>query len=331
MSGLKPAFLWLVQSAIFAFSGIGAFLLRFDLSIPHSYLKYLPYALPIWIGVKIAVFRFQRLDRGWWWFVSIHDVSKIFVGNILASAISAALIRAIAPAGFPRSLYFIDFLICFLATNGIRVVTRLMFDFMRERRQADPGKRIVIYGAGTAGITLLREIRNNPNLLYTVCGFVDDDAKKRGIIFQGLTVLGSGSSLSTLVSKFRLDEVLIALPSATGTEMAAILRRGRDAGVRCRTIPALAEIIEGRGLAAQIRDVDVADLLGRQPVHLDEGLISAKIENCVVMITGAAGSIGSELCRQAARFRPRAIIGFETAETPLFHLEREMNWTCPQN
>ncbi len=200
---------------------------------------------------------------------------------------------------------------------------------MRERRQADPGKRIVIYDAGTAGITLLREIRNNPNLLYTVCGFVDDDAKKRGIIFQGLTVLGSGSSLSTLVSKFRLDEVLIALPSATGTEMAAILRRGRDAGVRCRTIPALAEIIEGRGLAAQIRDVDVADLLGRQPVHLDEGLISAKIENCVVMITGAAGSIGSELCRQAARFRPRAIIGFETAETPLFHLEREMNALYP--
>lgn len=326
---LKPAFLWLVQSAIFALSGIGAFLLRFDLSVPTEYSRHLEYALPIWVGVKIAVFRFQRLDRGWWWFVSIHDVSKIVLGNVIASALSAVLIRVIAPVGFPRSIYFIDFLICSLATNGVRVCTRLMFDFMRASRQAQPGKRIVIYGAGTAGITLLREIRNNPNLLYTVCGFVDDNTKKHDMVFQGLTVLGSGSSLPTIVSRFRIDEVLIALPSATGLEMAAILRHCHDSGVRCRTIPALAEIIDGRGLASQIRDVDVADLLGRQPVLLDDGLITAKIEDRVVLVTGAAGSIGSELCRQSARFRPRAIIGYEVAETPLFHLEREMKALYP--
>lgn len=329
MARLHLLWLWAVQISIFAISGVAAFLLRFDITVPSEYLNHLKYSVMIWVCVKTLVFRLQRLNRGWWRFVSVYDVLHILLGNLIGSVCSALIILLVFPNGFPRSLYFLDFLICFLATTGIRISVRLVFDLVRANRQPDPGKRIVIYGAGESGVILLREIRSNPNLLYTVCGFVDDNPKKRGVKIQGVPVLGDGSSLSMLVERFRLDETLIATPSATGPEMTEILRRCYNAAIRCRTIPAMAEIIEGRALTKQIRDVAVEDLLGRKPVRLEEDLIRTKIANRVVMVTGAAGSIGSELCRQVAKFQPSLIVAYETAETALFHLNREMRTSFP--
>ena len=142
-------------------------------------------------------------------------------------------------------------------------------------------------------------------------------------------VLGKGAALASIVKAHGIELVLIAMPSATGAQMAGVLEYCQAAGVRYRTIPGLAEVIESSGLATQIRDVSVEDLLGRNPVHLEETAIREKLEQQVVMVTGAAGSIGSELCRQIARFRPRAIVGFEIAETALFHLEGEMRRAFP--
>jgi len=177
---------------------------------------------------------------------------------------------------------------------------------------------------------LLRDIRRNPALPYDVCGFLDDDSRKQDLVLNGVRVLGSGEELPSLVAQYRVELVLIAIPAATGLQMREILARCTAAGVPYKTIPGLGELIEEGGLARQIRDVAVEDLLGRTPVNLDLAQISAKIEGRVVLVTGAAGSIGSELCRQIARFRPAAIVGFEIAESPLFHLERHMAHAFPE-
>ncbi len=324
----RPA-LWLIQISIFAISGLAAFLLRFDARIPPVHWAHLTCALPIWVVSKTIVFRLCALDRGWWRFVSIHDVGRLALGNLAGSVLSFGLIRLLAPASFPRSLYLLDLIICFLAITGVRVFTRIILESLTEVRQPGSDKRTLIYGAGTAGLMLLREIRSNPSLHYRIRGFIDDNPKKRGALIQGMPVLGPGSDLGRLVSKHQIDEVLVALPSASGAQMTRILQLCHDAGVRCRTIPGLGEIVEGRALAKQIRDVALEDLLGRSPVLLDESTLRRKLQGRVVLVTGAAGSIGAELCRQIARFQPAAIVAFEIAETALFYLEREMCQAFP--
>jgi FlaA1/EpsC-like NDP-sugar epimerase len=177
---------------------------------------------------------------------------------------------------------------------------------------------------------LLREARSNPSLNYSVVGFIDDDLTKSRIRIQGVPVLGAGTELATLATKHDIQLVLIALPSAAGTEMTRILQFCQEARVPFRTVPSMAEIVEGPPLAAQIREVAVEDLLGRKLVRLEESQAQGTLQGKVVLVTGAAGSIGSELCRQVARFHPACIVGFEIAESPLFEIDREMRRAFPK-
>jgi FlaA1/EpsC-like NDP-sugar epimerase len=177
---------------------------------------------------------------------------------------------------------------------------------------------------------LLREARSNPSLNYSVVGFIDDDLTKSRIRIQGVPVLGAGTELATLATKHDIQLVLIALPSAAGTEMTRILQFCQEARVPFRTVPSMAEIVEGPPLAAQIREVAVEDLLGRKLVRLEESQVQGTLQGKVVLVTGAAGSIGSELCRQVARFHPACIVGFEIAESPLFEIDREMRRAFPK-
>jgi FlaA1/EpsC-like NDP-sugar epimerase len=318
-----------VQLAIFLIAGVLAFLLRFDFGIPHLRRQQLIFALCVWVLLKVPVFHLLGLDRGWWSFFSVPDLRRLAAGNVIASALACAILLLVAPAGFPRSIYLLDFLLCSVLTTGVRIAVRLAFESSRGRSNAAT-KRTLIYGAGKAGVTLLREIRQNPALAYEVAGFVDDSSNKRtGTTIQGAKIFGNGSALPTIVRDHSIEMVLIALPSATGAQMSTILQRCVEAGVGYRTVPGLAEVIESGGLASHIRDVAVEDLLGRNAVHIDESGIRAKIQNKVVAVTGAAGSIGSELCRQIARFDPAAIVAYDCAETPLFYIEREMRETFP--
>lgn len=317
-----------VQLAIFLVAGISAFLLRFDFNIPRLYLHQMGAALLEWMVVKTVVFYFFELDRGNWRYASLPDLLRLAAGNVLASVLASVGILIFAPKGFPRSIYVLDLLLCFVLTAGARMAVRLAAEFSRLQNDA-ARKRTIIYGAGDAGVSLLREIRQNSALSYNIIGFVDDSPVKTGSTVQRARVLGNGAALPAIVKTNSVEMVLIAMPSATGDEMTAILKRCHEAGVAYKTIPGLAEIIESSDLAAQIRDVAVEDLLGRNTVHLDESAIRGKLQGQVVMVTGAAGSIGSELCRQIARYQPRAIVGFEIAETALFHLEGEMRRCFP--
>jgi len=325
----RPA-VWAVQIWIFALSAVLAFLLRFDFRIPPVHLKHLVYALSIWIVVKAVVFRVTDLDRGWWRYVSVADLARIATGNLVASSLACVAILVIAPSGFPRSIFVLDLMICFLGTAGIRMLVRMTAEAGAQGRNAAGGKNTLIYGAGDAGVTLLREIQKNPNLPYRVRGFLDDRPDKKGVHILGVSVLGGGDQIREVAAKSNAAIILIAIPSATGAEMTAILKRCHAAGVECKTIPGLSDVIESNGLAAQIRDVAVEDLLSRTPVRLEENQIRANLAGKVVLVTGAAGSIGSELCRQIARFSPAGIVGFEIAESPLFEIDREMRQAFPQ-
>jgi FlaA1/EpsC-like NDP-sugar epimerase len=322
--------LW-IQPAIFALAGVAAFLIRFELSLPPTAIEDLRWALPIWIIVKTAVFRALKLERGSWAFVSVPDFLRVGLANLIGSALSAIAIALLAPPGFPRSVYIIDLLLCTYGTEGIRLLVRVLRDPAAARgNRRRSGKCVLIYGAGQAGVMLLRELRANTRLGYDVRGFIDDNPEKTGYSVQLSPVLGTGRHLARVVDRHNIDEVLVAIPSATGPQLTRILQHCQDAGVPCKAIPSLASLIQQSSLSVQMREVAVEDLLSRTPVRLDETGIREKLRGKTVVVTGAAGSIGSELCRQIARFRPDAIVAYDIAETGLFHLEQEMRASFPE-
>ena len=187
IEAMRRALVWAAQIGMFALSGVAAFLLRFDFRLPLAYRRDLFYALPIWILVKIAVFYAAKLDRGLWRYVSVADLVRVAFGNVAASAISCILILLIAPSGFPRSIYVLDLMCCVLATSGLRLMTRIMFELTSDAQNGKSAKKsALIYGAGSAGITLLKEIRHNSRLSYRLCGFLDDSPDKKGLRLAGV-------------------------------------------------------------------------------------------------------------------------------------------------
>ena len=323
--------LFCIQPAIFAAAGAMAFLIRFELDLTPQNWTHLFWAVPIWVLVKAIVFQSMKLERGWSRFISVPDVLRLGLGNLIGSGVSAILIALFAPPGFPRSVYVIDLLLAMYGTAGVQLLARIARDPAIRGMAHSGGKRVLIYGAGTAGVMLLREFRANARLsCYNVCGFVDDNPHKVGMFILRLPVLGQGSDLAELTARHRIEEVLAAIPSASGIEMTRILEHCQAAGVRCKAIPGIADLIDGSSLAGQIRDVAVEDLLCRTPVRLDETGLREKLQGKTVLVTGAAGSIGSELCRQIGRFRPQAIVGYDIAETGLFDLQNEMRSVFPE-
>jgi FlaA1/EpsC-like NDP-sugar epimerase len=318
----------LVVAALIAAAGSSAFLLRFEFEIPELYLPHLRMALVVWVAVKLAVFSLYRLDRRAWKFFSVDDVVQLARANAVGSLASTAVLYWLAPTGFPRSIPLLDLMLCSLFM-GIRFLTRRLVFEAAKRDRHSPGRPILIYGAGRAGVALLSELRLNPGLGYRVRGLIDDNPRLANLYVQGAKVLGKGTDLAAIVENTHVAEVLIAVPSASAAQMLRILQHCQQARVRFRTVAAISEAVEGKAIAAQIREVDVQDLLSRVPVDLDHGLVRESLSGRVVMVTGAAGSIGSELCRQIARFEPAALVAFDIAETPLFHLEREMRANFP--
>ena len=311
--------------AAFSLSAFLAFELRFDGALPAQYFRPMGVALCIWAAVKSASFLAGAIGRGSWRHTSHHDAVRIVLANSAGSILGGILLfHLIGPSGIPRAVYILDWLLSCLLTLGGRLAVRLVIALKSRSRAAGERTRTLIYGAGAAGLALLWELRQNHALMSDVIGIVDDDPSKVGLVMNGKRVMGTGEALEALVQKHSIKRVLIAIPSATGPQMVRILKLAIEAKAEYRMVPGLGELIQGTELGKQIREVAVEDLLGRKPVHLDLDRIRARIEGRVVMVTGAAGSIGSEICRQIAPFRPLAIVGFDEAETPLFYIDREM-------
>ena len=309
--------------------------LRFDFAVPPRELSRLWPALALALIVKLPVFLVLGIERGWWRFADFGDLCRILRSNVIGSILFTALGMLAIGSGFPRSVYLIDFLLCFLASAGGRFGVRLYHEMViTELTSTSRGKGLLIYGAGSAGLGLVREIKSNSRLNYRIVGFLDDDQRKRHSSLLGVPVMGCGRDVGNIVHRYKhtsrsVDEIVIAMPSASGRQIAEALANCRATGLPCKTIPSLGELLAGKVRVSQIREISVEDLLGREPVQLEEGRIRMAIAERTVMVTGAGGSIGSELCRQLATNGPKMLVLFDQAESDLFRIEMELNATLP--
>lgn len=318
-----------------ALSLLLAFLLRFEFSLPPVEERRLLTALCIFVPIKGIVFYAFGLHRTAWRVVSIFDLLSVTAANVVGSTGACILSLALIGPGLPRSVYIIDWLICFLICAGFEFSVRLYSELLGTRlKRPDRRKRLLIYGAGAAGLTLAKEIRSNPGLATEVLGFLDDQPSKWNRLIHGIPVLGAGRDAARIINRAQrrgkpVSEIVIAMPSASGKRMRAAIANCRAAGVRFRTVPSLGEMLNGKVLSSQIRDVSVNDLLGREPVSIDETMIGATVAGQNVLVTGGCGSIGSELCRQLARFDPGKLVIFDQSESELFMLMLELRNRYP--
>lgn len=315
---------------IAAFAYLVAFGLRFDLELDPHWVATALATLPLLLACKLVGFWSARLFGGSWRHVSVQDVEDIARGNVLASTLFlAVMVFTHGLRGFPRSVFLLDLVLCTLAMSAIRVGIRLA----HERRESTRPRRIetlaIIVGAGSAGIKLLQEIEQRRRLRVGVVGFVDDDPRKIGLRVCGTPVLGRLDDLPELLSEHEVGEVLIALPEAPGAVIRRVVQHCTAARVRHRVLPTLAELVDGRVMYTQMREVKVGDLLARDPVRLDLPRVAALVGGKTVLVTGAAGSIGSELCRQVAAYGPSRLVLYDRHENGMFVLEMELKTRFP--
>jgi len=308
-----------------------AFGLRFDMDVPAPELNVFLTTLPLLLACRFVGFQAYGLLSGWWRHVSLRDAVDIVQGNALGTGVFlVALVSWRGLEGYPRSIVILDFLLCTTAIVGFRAVIRLV----REYEGQPPIRRIdtlaLIVGAGNAGIQLVQEMQHRRHHRIAVVGFVDDDPSKQGCRVCGARVLGRTDDIPRLVATHGITEVLIAIPSAPGAVIRRIVQRCTDAGVRHRVVPSLGELVEGHVMLTQVRDVKVDDLLSRAPVQLDDPRVRSLVRGATVLITGAAGSIGSELCRQVAAHGPGRLVLFDRHENGIFNLEIELQQRFPR-
>ena len=306
-----------------------SFLLRFDFQVPADQLHILLQGLAVVLIAKPILFAASGMYRNIWRYASLQDAYQIFKVVTFSSLVSMVLLVFLrGPYALPRSIYILDWLLLFAFVAASRLVWRIY----RETRiipSLRKGKRTLIIGAGDAGNLLLREIRKQASSPYNVVGFVDDDPGKRGLRLSGVRVLGGTNRLRALVKIHSVEEVIFAIPSGDGALMRRVIASCERAKARFKTLPGITAIIDGKVSVSQIKDVEIEDLLGRDPVVLDQTAIHNYLTDKRVLVTGAAGSIGSEICRQVALFKPAKLILFDHAETPLFFIEKELAASFP--
>jgi FlaA1/EpsC-like NDP-sugar epimerase len=309
-------FVYLFQSGIVAVSLTLGWLLRFDFSLP--YRRTLLISTLLLVPVRLVTLRLFRLDHGWWRYSSVSDAMEILkavsIGSIVFFALARYLLGLVA---FPRSVYVLEGVLtgCFLA--GARLASRILFESVR--RDSSRAKRVMLVGAGFAAQMVIREL-TRPRSGFEPVGCLDDDASKIGVHIHGVPVLGTIADLELLVDEHSVDEILIAIPSASGKQMRRITELCQKTKLPFKTVPTLSDIIRGDATVNQFREVSLEDLLGREPVRIDLDAVRRAISRRSVVVTGAAGSIGSELCRQILEYAPARLICLDQSETGLYFL-----------
>jgi FlaA1/EpsC-like NDP-sugar epimerase len=334
-----------VDGCLIAAAYLLAYLLRFEGKIPPQEWATLKATVPYIAIFKLFIFYFFDLYRGMWRYTGLVDLLNILKATITSSAfIILAVLFFYRFQGFPRSVFILDAILTFILIGGLRITIRLflseqdkgfhpldlIFQLRSEKKLTRMKKRLLIIGAGDAGEKMVREIRDNHRLNYDVVGFLDDDRNKKGKRIHGVEVLGSVSRIHDMAFRDEMDEVLIALPSASAKQMRRIIEACEGTGLKCRTTPGIGELIDGKVSFKTIREVSFEDLLGRDPVNLDIESIGHYLTGKVVLVSGAGGSIGSELCRQVSSFNPKNLILLDKTENNLFHIEMEFRQRFPE-
>jgi len=310
-----------------------AFFLAFQLRFldephgwPHRYQVLFVQSVGIVIAVKIAVFIASGLYQKWWRYVSGRDFLLILRAVAVASAILVVFFAVARPFAhaLPRAVEVTDFVLTLVLIAGARLAVRLIVE-RPSRGSRLPKHEVLVIGAGSGGQMVVRELQLNPNLGATAIGFLDDDPRKRGMRMLGLKVLGTTEQIAAILDETGPDEVVIAIPSAPGTLRGKVVAACREREIRVRTLPTVFELLRGGvQLNKQLREVRVEDVLGREPIVRELDRVGAYLRDRIVLVTGAGGSIGSELCRQIAQVKPRLLVMLDHAEDNLFEIDREM-------
>jgi FlaA1/EpsC-like NDP-sugar epimerase len=304
-----------------------SFQLRFDSGVPPFYETLFERTIWIILPIKLAVFVLFGFYNRWWRYVSTRDMWGAARGVAVASLVAYVVVYLLDPVAqvrLPRSIAVMDLLLTLAFVAGTRLLARTLIERPRSGLVAH-GKEVLIVGAGDAAQLIIREMQRNRALGYTPIGAIDDDPRKKNLRLHGIRVLGTIDDLEHTIRDNRPDEVLIAIPSATGEVRQRVVDIVRGHDVPVKTLPALHELISGDvNLAGQIREVQVEDVLGREPVEVDVQSVASYLAGRTVLVTGAGGSIGAELCRQVARVGAARVVLVEWAEPALFEIEREL-------
>ncbi len=330
----------LVHIVVFAISLLFSMVIMHNMNISGQWIKQEYFApLAFFLAVKLFVFAFFGQYRGWWRYVSISDIIGIFSASILSCIVIAVIWWLMMSIGLfhakvlfieaiDQGLIILDMIITIMVLSGLRLAVRLYHEDFKAQ-ESENVRRLLIAGAGDAGEALAREILKSKVRKYRLIGFVDDNENKQNISIHGYSVHGKIADIPAICDKYSVDEIAIAIPSAASDVIKRIVRTSERVRVKCVTVPSLTDIASGRYNVTQMRDVDISDLLGRDEIHLDTENIRTFLNNKVILVTGAGGSIGSEMCRQICNFGPATLLLLEQAENPLFYIDGELRRNYP--
>jgi len=323
---------------------LGAFLIRFEFSVPPSFLRTALITLPVVVVGKLLLLRLLKAHKHSWRNTSLWDVVAIAEAMLAAALVLAGLrllvVEVLRMTGGPQitviplGVIAADLALSVVGLVGIRALRRLQHEEAEIRRLRELGadrrrRTVLIIGAGRFGSMVAREIQTRPDLGLRAAGFIDDDPSKQRQVLHGLEVLGTRDDLAAVVAEYRADQAIIAISDADGRTIRDLTARCRKAGIEAHIIPGVYELIGGRVSLSRLRPVRIEDLLRREPVELDTSSIAELVRGRTVLVTGAGGSIGAELCRQLARFAPRRLVLAEQSEGALWSIHRELVPTYP--
>ena len=330
---------WALDILMLSASFLLAYLLRFDFSIPAEESKHAVIQLLGVVMIQFLALIITGVYSFVWRYVGMAEV-RTFLKASLIACLPVILLRLTVPPGFkqfqvPLSIALMDSVFAFAGVLGLRVVRRAIHESARKKQgvaasNGENKKRVLLIGAGRAGVIAAREILSAGSSNLDIKGFVDDDPNKQGSLMQGIKVLGTMEDLPRLVRQYYIDHVVISIGRATRSEFRKVLDICEEIPVKVRVMPGLHEILQGKVKVSRIRDLQIEDLLGRQEVQLNEQEVKQFLVGKTVLVTGAGGSIGSELCRQIARFQPANLLLVERAEFALFDIDRELNHDFPE-
>ncbi len=316
-----------VHALLIVVSNLTAFWLRFDGEITDTYVRVSLQFLPWLLTTRLVFFAVYRLFEGLWKYTSLWDLRNILLG-VSTSSVVFWIVTLMVPGevAYPRSAIIIDAILLVCLMTGIRLTRRIYAEAVRP----SVGRRVLIYGAGDAGELIVRDMRQNATFQAVPVGFIDDDKTKVGQRIHGVPVLGGRGELARIVEAYRPEELLLALPSASRETVRGVVRTLEPFKIRITTLPRLHDLIGTRVEVGQIRQLKVEDLLARDPIGLDYAPVRLFLRNKRVMVTGAGGSIGSELCRQIGAASPSQLILLDRYENGLFQIHQELSTVYPE-
>lgn len=305
-----------------------AYLLRFNFDLPSDFSAEMQQTLLWVVPLQIAIFWKFGLYRGIWHYASLNDLRRIVLAVLLAAAtIPFVLWMLRSNLVVPRSVLILNPLLLVLFMGGSRILYRMWKETRFHGRMKLSSEPVLVLGAGDAAVILSKDLAKNP--AWQLVGFLDDDADKKNCILNGVKVLGPLDELSHWVNHFAIGRVIVAMPSSSHQQRQRAIQLCNAAKVEALTVPSFDDLMSGKVAVSQLRAIELDDLLGRDPVVLDNAGLHGLLTGRVVMVTGAGGSIGSELCRQIARFSPARLVLFEASEFALYTLEQELQQAFP--